>query len=57
MVDGRTGCARGCTFDEARGVRQMESCSERAEALAARVVKLIALRRAEAACIHVGAVA
>jgi len=44
-----SGCARGCTFDEARGVRQMESCSERADTLAARVVKLIALRRAEAA--------
>lgn len=46
-----TGCARGCTFAgaSAAGVRQMESCAERAEALAARVVKQIDLARAAAA--------
>ena len=43
-----TGCAKGCTFAgaSAAGVRQMESCAERAEALAARVVKQIDLARA-----------
>lgn len=46
-----TGCAKGCTFAgaSAAGVRQMESCAERAEALAARVVKQIDLARAAAA--------
>jgi magnesium chelatase subunit H len=43
-----TGCARCCTFagSGSAGVRQMESCSERAEALAARVLKQIELARA-----------
>ena len=46
-----TGCAKGCTFvgSGTAGVRQMESCAERAEALAARVLKQIDLARAEAA--------
>jgi magnesium chelatase subunit H len=46
-----TGCERGCTFagSGVAGVRQMESCAERAEALAARVVKQIDLARAAAA--------
>ncbi|WP_298195259.1 magnesium chelatase subunit H [Novosphingobium sp.] len=46
-----TGCANGCTFagSGVAGVRQMESCAERAEALAARVLKQIELARAEAA--------
>ena len=46
-----TGCANGCTFagSGVAGVRQMESCVERAEALAARVLKQIDLARAAAA--------
>ncbi len=41
-----TGCPRGCTFPATGAVRQMESCPERAEMLAGRVLKLIDLRRA-----------
>ena len=43
-----TGCGKGCTFagSGSAGVRQMESCAERAESLAARVVKQIDLARA-----------
>jgi len=41
-----TGCKRGCVFPANGAVRQMESCPERAEALAGRVLKLIELRRA-----------
>jgi len=46
-----TGCDKGCTFagSGVAGVRQMESCAERAGALAARVVKQIDLARAAAA--------
>ncbi|OYW23850.1 MULTISPECIES: magnesium chelatase subunit H [unclassified Sphingomonas] len=44
-----TGCQRGCTFHATGAVRQMESCSERAEALAGRVLKMIELRRASEA--------
>ncbi|MBY0304692.1 MAG: magnesium chelatase subunit H [Sphingomonas sp.] len=40
-----TGCQRGCTFSATGAVRQMESCGERAEALAGRVLKMIELRR------------
>ena len=40
-----TGCQRGCTFPATGAVRQMESCGERAEALAGRVLKMIELRR------------
>ena len=42
-----TGCQRHCTFPAASEIRAMQTCSERAEMLAARVTKLIALRRAE----------
>ncbi|MET3827615.1 magnesium chelatase subunit H [Sphingomonas sp. PvP055] len=42
-----TGCARGCTFPPASEVRAMHACSDRAEMLAARVDRLVALRRAE----------
>ncbi|MDX2264180.1 MAG: magnesium chelatase subunit H [Hyphomicrobiales bacterium] len=42
------GCARNCTFTAATA-RDMQSCPERAEMLAARVSKLIALRRTERA--------
>ncbi|MFM9852912.1 MAG: magnesium chelatase subunit H [Sphingomonadaceae bacterium] len=44
-----TGCSRGCTFAQGGLVREMQSCPERAEALAAKVVKLVALRQAERA--------
>lgn len=43
-----TGCARGCELPGGL-VRAMHACPERAEALAARVAKRIALRRAELA--------
>ena len=44
-----TGCQRGCTFPATGAVRQMESCGERAEVLAGRVLKMIELRRASEA--------
>ena len=43
-----TGCHRRCTFAQGQHERDMHSCVERAEMLAARVDKLVALRRAEA---------
>jgi magnesium chelatase subunit H len=39
------GCARRCRFRQGGLVREMQSCPERAEALAGRVERLIALRR------------
>ena len=50
------GCGKGCTFDSPDGVHDMQTCSERADALAARVGKLIALRRSERAQRKVAAV-
>jgi magnesium chelatase subunit H len=44
-----TGCGRGCTFPPSEGTRVMQPCPERAEALAARTLKLIDLRRADRA--------
>ena len=44
-----TGCGRGCTFPDAGPVRAMQTCAERAEMLAARVMKMVELRRAEQA--------
>jgi magnesium chelatase subunit H len=44
-----TGCGRRCTFPADDGTRSMLPCPERAEALAARVERLIALRRTPAA--------
>lgn len=44
-----TGCGRRCTFPADDGTRHMLSCPERAEMLARRVDKLIALRRADRA--------
>ncbi|MES1984476.1 MAG: magnesium chelatase subunit H [Pseudomonadota bacterium] len=44
-----TGCTRGCVFPAGGDVRAMQPCSERAETLAGRVLKMIELRRAEAA--------
>ena len=42
-----TGCGRGCVFPSTGLTREMQSCPERAEALAAKVLKLVALRRSE----------
>ena len=42
-----TGCVRGCTFATGGLVREMQACPERAEVLAAKVGKLIALRRSD----------
>ena len=44
-----TGCRRGCTFRHGENDRDMHSCVERAETLAARVDKLVQLRRTERA--------
>ncbi len=44
-----TGCPRGCTFPTGGLVREMRACPERAEALAAKVSRLIDLRRSERA--------
>ena len=44
-----TGCARGCVFPTGGLIREMRSCPERAEALTAKVAKLVALRRSERA--------
>ena len=44
-----TGCQRGCVFSSTDQVRDMHSCSERAEMLAARAVRLIELRKSERA--------
>ena len=41
-----TGCARGCDFAAADNNHDMQVCPERADALAARVGRLVALRRA-----------
>jgi magnesium chelatase subunit H len=41
-----TGCQRGCTFASSGPIRAMRPCTERAEMLAARVLKLVELRRA-----------
>ena len=46
------GCARGCRFEptaDGQHLHDMQTCSERADALAARVQKLVALRRGERA--------
>jgi magnesium chelatase subunit H len=40
-----TGCERACTHPPSALTREMRACPERAEALAARVVRLVALRR------------
>ncbi|MEO0315071.1 MAG: hypothetical protein RI928_1527, partial [Pseudomonadota bacterium] len=44
-----TGCSRGCTFPQAENAQDMQVCSERADMLAARVEKLIVLRKAQRA--------
>ncbi|NIJ08432.1 magnesium chelatase subunit H [Sphingomonas vulcanisoli] len=54
------GCERGCTFPASgpasSQVRAMQTCAERAEMLAARVVKIVELRRAANADKRVAAV-
>ena len=47
--NGCTGCQRNCKFSVTDNVRAMQSCPERAAALAARISSLIAMRRAERA--------
>ena len=44
-----TGCSHGCKFGAADDKHDMHSCIERADALAARVARLIELRRSERA--------
>ena len=44
-----TGCDRSCVFPSSGLTREMQSCPERAEALAAKVAKLVALRRSDRA--------
>ncbi len=50
-----TGCQEGCTFTEG-AARDMHACPERAAMLAARVEKLIALRKAKPADRKIGVV-
>jgi magnesium chelatase subunit H len=51
-----TGCQRGCTFPATGQVRTMQTCSERAEMLAARVLKIVELRSAANADKRIAAV-
>ncbi|WP_395702537.1 magnesium chelatase subunit H [Aquabacterium sp.] len=51
-----TGCSRGCSFEHSLGEHDMQHCPERSEALAARVARLVALRRSERAQRRVAAV-
>lgn len=51
-----TGCSHGCRFENVVDSHDMHSCIERADALAARVGKLIDLRRSERAERRVAAV-
>ncbi len=51
-----TGCAHACTFKNAVDAHDMHSCIERADMLAARVGKLVDLRRSERAERKVAAV-
>jgi magnesium chelatase subunit H len=44
-----TGCSRRCSFPASGLAREMQSCPERADALAAKVAKLVALRRSDRA--------
>jgi len=51
-----TGCSHACRFDNEVDAHDMHSCIERADALAARVGKLVDLRRSERAGRRVAAV-
>ncbi len=50
------GCANACTFKATDNAQDMQSCPERAHTLAARVAKLVALRRSERAARKVAVV-
>jgi magnesium chelatase subunit H len=50
-----TGCERGCVFPPSKS-REMHVCEDRADMLAARIAKLVALRRSERAARKVGLV-
>ena len=50
------GCSRGCTFEGADNRHDMHSCAERVENLAARLARLVALRRSDRARRHVAVV-
>ncbi|MXP44894.1 magnesium chelatase subunit H [Allopontixanthobacter sediminis] len=47
--EGCTGCSRNCHFASSDGVRAMQSCPERAGALAGKVAAMVAMRRTEKA--------
>lgn len=51
-----SGCARACRFEPSQGHHDMQSCPDRAEMLAARVARLVALKRSERAERRVAAV-
>jgi magnesium chelatase subunit H len=51
-----TGCANACTFDAEQGDHDMHRCTERADALSARVARLVDLRRSQRAERKVAAV-
>lgn len=51
-----SGCVRACTFPASENERDMHVCAERTEVLAARVEKLVALRRSARAQRKVGIV-
>ena len=51
-----TGCAHACRFENVVDAHDMHSCIERADALAARVGKLVDLRRSERASRRIAAV-
>ncbi|MFM7227553.1 MAG: magnesium chelatase subunit H, partial [Betaproteobacteria bacterium] len=44
-----TGCSRGCTFEVSDASQDMQPCSERSDMIAARVDKMVALRRSQRA--------
>ncbi|MFC3148003.1 magnesium chelatase subunit H [Piscinibacterium candidicorallinum] len=44
-----TGCERACSFESSEADHDMQVCSERADALAARVARLVDLRRSQRA--------
>ena len=51
-----TGCHRGCVFEAGIGDRDMQPCADRAEMLAARVDRLVTLRRTRQAERRLGVV-
>jgi magnesium chelatase subunit H len=51
-----TGCHRGCVFEAGIGDRDMQPCVERAEMLAARIDRLVTLRRTRQAERRIGVV-